>query len=141
MYKKSRLNRKTALRVIKPSHHESSPVSRLFASRRPIDRIHEVSSSKNALVCAYLLSGNDVLESLLANVGVNRPSREDVSRLEHFLHLFNGATFGLWEHKHDLDEGGKVEGGEEEIGLVGNVRKCWGNSPCQCRVECPVGCC
>lgn len=89
----------------------------------------------------HLFSMDDIFKVLFADILLDRPGREDMASFEHGLHFFNRAALGLGEHEHNVEESNKVKGGEEEISAVRYRGQSWGNGPCKCGVEGPVGCC
>jgi hypothetical protein len=87
------------------------------------------------------MGADDIFESLLSNVPVNGPGGEDMPLLEDFFDFFKGSSNGFGEHEEDVDEGGKVEGTEDEVSLPGNGVETRRDSVCEREVEEPVGGC
>lgn len=77
--------------------------------------------------------------SLDARALLDVPGAEHVSLLEEIFDFFEGKTDGFGVHEEHMDEGGEVEGTEDEVGLPGDVSETRGDSPGKGEVEEPVG--
>lgn len=80
----------------------------------------------------------DIFEGLLPDIRVNLPRGKDMALGEDFLDLLKGTALRLREAEEDVDEGGEVEGAEDEVRLVRDIRQPRRDGPREREVECPV---
>ena len=77
------------------------------------------------------------LECLLPNITLNHPGGEGVSLGEYIFNLLQRPPSGLGKTEEHVDERGKVEGSEDEIGLPRDVGETRGDGPSQSEIKHP----
>ena len=82
---------------------------------------------------------DDLSKRLFPDVLANLPCSESVALLEDLLDFLKRAADGFREHEEDVDEGGGVEGAEDEVCLPSDAVETRGNSEGESTVKCPVG--
>lgn len=60
--------------------------------------------------------------------------------VEDFLNLFQRTAHSFGVHEENLEEGGKVECAEDEVGFPSDGVETWWDGECESSVKCPVGC-
>ena len=85
-----------------------------------------------------VLELHDLPECPPANAAIHPPGGECISLREDLLDLLERASSRLRKHEEDVDECGKVESTEDEIGLVGDISEARGDGPRKGKVEYPI---
>lgn len=98
-----------------------------------------MSARKPQFQRTYRFVSNNFFHSLLPNIPADAPGGKYMSLLEDFFHFFEGTTDGFGEHEEDMNESGKVESAEDEVGLPCNGTQTGGYSISETEVEEPVG--
>lgn len=76
-----------------------------------------------------------MVKGLLSNMPIDLPGSEYVALREDILDLLKGPSRCLREAKEDMDEGGEVEGAEDEVRFVSDRGQTGRDGPGQGKVE------